>query len=82
MKNNIKNWIEQKSKQRKEKEKQLLKDSIIQSLLLDLTTAESLEIKEEVNKRFKEIIEQRLERINKEKQQIENWIYGNSTNRK
>lgn len=81
MKNTIKNWIEQNSKQRKEREKQLLKDNIIQQLLLDLTTAESLEIKEETDKRFKVIMETRLERINKEKQQIENWINGNNTNR-
>jgi hypothetical protein len=74
MKNTIKNWIEQNSKQRKEKEKQLLKDSIIQYLLLDLSTAESLEIKEETDRRFKEIMEARLERVNKEKQQIENWL--------
>lgn len=76
MKNTIKNWIEQNSKQRKEKEKQLLKDSIIQHLLLDLSTAESLEIKEETDRRFKEIMNKRLEEVIKEKQQIENWLNG------
>lgn len=81
MKNTIKNWIEQNSKQRKEKERQILKDSIIQYLLLDLSTAESLEVKEEIDKRFKEIIEQRLEKINKEKEVINNWLNGDSINR-
>lgn len=52
-----------------------------QYLLLDLTTAESLEIKEEIDKRFKVIMEARLERVNKEKQQIENWLHGDNTNR-
>ena len=74
MKKQIKTWIEQKAQRRKEKVKEQARDTIIQTLLQDFSTEDSIEIKTKADKKFEEIIKSRLERLNKEKEAIESWL--------
>ena len=74
MKKQIKTWIEQKTQRRKEKVKEQARVTIIQTLLQDFSTEDSLEIKTKADKKFEEIIKSRLERLNKEKEAIEDWL--------
>lgn len=74
MRQQIKTWIEQKAQRRKEKVKEQARDTIIQTLLQDFSTEDSIEIKTKADKKFEEIIKSRLERLNKEKEAIEGWL--------
>lgn len=74
MRQQIKTWIEQKAQRRKEKVKEQARDTIIQTLLQDFSTEDSLEIKTKADKKFEEIIKSRLERVTEEKKAIEVWL--------
>ena len=74
MKRQIKTWIEQKTQRRKEKVKEQARDTIIQTLLQDFSTEDSIEIKTKADKKFEEIVKSRLERLNQEKGVIEDWL--------
>lgn len=74
MKKQIKTWIEQKAQRRKEKVKEQARDTIIQTLLQDFSTEDSIEIKTKADKKFEEIVKSRLERLNQEKGVIEDWL--------
>ena len=74
MRQQIKTWIEQKAQRRKEKVKEQARDTIIQTLLQDFSTEDSIEIKTKADKKFEEIIKSRLERVTEEKKAIEVWL--------
>lgn len=74
MKRQIKTWIEQKAQRRKEKIKEQARDTIIQTLLQDFSTEDSIEIKTKADKKFEEILNNRLERLTEEKEVIESWL--------
>lgn len=74
MKQQIKTWIEQKTQRRKEKVKEQARDTIIQTLLQDFSTEDSIEIKTKADKKFEEILNKRLEILTEEKKAIEGWL--------
>lgn len=67
-------WEENYKKDKKVRDLIHKRESIMESLILTLETEESIQLKEEIDLLFKNVMEKRLKRIREEKTTIEGWI--------
>ena len=73
MRQYIKNWQKQLEERQKQSDLINRRETALHSLLVGVTTEESLRLAEEVSSLFQNAIEKRLNDINKEKELIERW---------
>lgn len=67
------NWKEKHKKDEKVRDLIHKRESIMESLILTLETEESIQLKEEIDLLFENVMDKRLKRLNEEKTAIEKW---------